>query len=167
MPRKKAAKKSAIETYELYFARIHDWEVSYFFGVNTEKEWNEGRHSEIMTLELEGEFLEPEKIQGRHVTITLSAKRRLDEEMANPEKLERDPGSIGYIHARGQEGSIVVFLPFLAFPSIITMLQAGKCQGVFFGGSKLRYGSASVRHFQLLGEKELQAEFAEPPCATD
>jgi len=47
------------------------------------------------------------------------------------------------------------------------MLQAGKCQGVFLGGSQLRYGKASVRHFQLLGEKELQEEMAEPVGMTD
>lgn len=167
MLRKKASRKSATKTYELYFVRIHDWEVSYSFGVNPNKECHEEPLSETMSLELEGEFLDPKKIKGRHVRVTLYADRRVDEQMADPEKLKRNPGSIGYIHARGQEGSVVVFLPFLAFPSIMVMLQAGKCQGIFLGGSQLRYGNASIRHFQLLGEKELQEEMAEPVWITD
>jgi hypothetical protein len=167
MPRKKTARKSTKETYELYFARIHDWEVSYSFGVNTDKEWHEEPLSETLSLELEGEFLDPKKIQGRHVRVTLYADRRVDEQMAEPEKRKRNPGSIGYIHARGQEGSIVVFLPFLAFPSIMAMLHAGKCQGVFLGGSQLRYSRAPIRHFQLLGEKELQEEMAVSAGVTD
>ncbi len=164
MPRKKALENSARETYELYFVRVHDWEVSYFFGVNPDKESYEyeGPHSEILSLALEGEFLEPTKIQGRHVTVSLSASRHIDQEMADPKLLKSNPGSIGYIHVRGQVGSVVVFLLFLAFASITTMLQAGKCQGVFLGGNQLRYGKASIRQFQLLGEKALQEEMAEP-----
>ena len=169
MPRKKVSEKSARETFELYFVLVHDWEVSYFFGVNPDKESYEyeGPQSEILFLELGGEFLEPTKIQGRHVTVSLSASRHLDQEMADPKLLKSNPGSIGYIHVRGQVGNIVLFLPFLAFASITTMLQAGKCQGIFLGGNRLRYGKASIRQFGLLGEKALQEEMAEPAWGTE
>ena len=50
MSRKKASEKPARESYELYFVRIYDWEVSYFFGVNPDKELYEGPHSEILSL---------------------------------------------------------------------------------------------------------------------
>jgi hypothetical protein len=82
-------KKKAVETYEPYPVRIIDWKVDYSLSLDKEGGISGGPFWEHCSLELQGEFLGPKKMEGRKVTITLLDSRSLDEEIAKPDSINQ------------------------------------------------------------------------------
>lgn len=160
MAKKKAGRKPKEELYESYAIKLFDWRLDYSFSAHKDSRWFDPL-SDYSSLEIDGEFLEPEKVKGRQLTLSFLANRELDEVIEDPSKLERDPVSIGSLTSRGKQSSYLGSLPFKAFPIVISMLENDKCQGILLHGTKLRYGSASIRSLHFVDERELIEEFAE------
>ena len=145
-------KKKPVETYESYPVRIVDWKVDYSLHLDKECRFSEGPFWEHYCLELRGEFLGPERIKGREVTIAFLADRELDQALTNPNSLKWEPKGVGGLKARGKRSDFIGSLPFQIFGPVLTTLQSGKIKYVIFNGNALRYGSASIKGITLTGE---------------
>jgi hypothetical protein len=107
---------------------------------------------EHCSLELQGEFLGPKKLEGREVTITLLGNRTLDEEIARPDSINYEPLGVGGLTARGKGATYIGSLPHQSFGLVLTMLQSGKIKHVILSGNALRYGHASIKGLTLTSE---------------
>jgi len=145
-------KKRTVETYESYPVRIIDWKVDYSLRLDKDGSISGGPFWEHCSLELQGEFLGPKKLEGREVTITLLGNRTLDEEIAKPDSINYEPLGVGGLTARGKEAAYIGSLPHQSFGLVLTMLQAGKIKYAILNGNALRNGHASIKGLTLTGE---------------
>ena len=135
-----------------YPVRIIDWEVDYSLRLDKDGSISGGPFWEHCSLELQGEFLGPKKLEGREVTITLLGNRTLDEEIAKPDSINYEPLGVGGLTARGKEAAYIGSLPHQSFGLVLTMLQAGKIKYAILNGNALRNGHASIKGLTLTGE---------------
>lgn len=145
-------KKRTVETYESYPVRIIDWKVDYSLRLDKDGSISGGPFWEHSSLELQGEFLGPKKLEHREVTITLLGSRSLDEEITKPDSIDYEPLGVGGLTARGKEATYIGPLPHQSFALVLTMLQVGKIKYVIFDGNALHYGHASIRGITLTGD---------------
>lgn len=78
------------------------------------------------SLELKGEFLGPDRVKGREVTITFPADRDLDRAIADPRSFTAEPEAVGGLTSRGEKSEFIGSLPFQVVGHILTTLQACK-----------------------------------------
>ena len=150
MSRKK--RKRAVEAIGSYPVRILDWKVDYALRLDRECRFSEGPYCEHYGLELKGEFLGPDRIKGREVTLTFLADRELDHAIAQPNSIAWEPKALGGLTSRGKNSNFIGSLPFQICGQLLNMLQCGKTNYVIFSGEAMRYGYASIQGVTLTGE---------------
>jgi hypothetical protein len=149
--RRKRRKKAAV-THVSYPVRILDWKVDYSLHLDPEGRFSAGPYWEHHSLELKGEFLGPDRVKGREVTITFLADRDLDRAMTEPSSFTGEPKAVGGLTSRGEKSDFIGSLPLQVVGHILTTLQAGKTRYVIFSAETMRYGRASVKGLYITGE---------------
>jgi len=145
-------RKRAIEAHGSYPVRILDWKVDYSLSLDKERRFAEGPYWEYYSFELKGEFLGPDRIKGREVTLTFLGNRELDQAIAQPNSITWEPKALGGLTSRGKSSHFIGSLPFQTCGQILNMLQCGNTTYVIFTGEAMRYGYASIQGVTLTGE---------------
>jgi len=145
MPRK----KKVVLTYENFVIEIKGWKPSYSIGLNVEMRLGEGHYFEHNFLELSGTFIEPPKLAGRSVNVSLSGDRVMSQAVMSDKVYSHEVRGIGYVNSRGNYSSCYLKLPYDAIPVVTTLLALGHCKYLGMIGEKLRYGSAVIRNVQF------------------
>ena len=153
MPRKKKAKRN-IENYENFLVEVATWVPSYSLGLNIEKRLGDGHYFEHYFIELSGVFLEPPKLAGRPVTVSLGGNRNMSQAIVSDDIYTHEVRGIGYVNSRGSQSSCFLSLPFDALPAVSTMLALSRCKFLVMHGEALRYGSALVRNARFAADQE-------------
>jgi hypothetical protein len=150
MPRK----KQVVLTYENFVIEITRWKPSYSIGLNVKMRLGDGHYFEQNFLELSGTFIEPPKLAGRTVRVSLSGDRTMSQAVSSDKVYSYEVRGIGYVYSRGKHSSSFLKLPYDAIPVVTTMFALGRCKYLGMIGERLRYGSAVIRNVQF--EEELE-----------
>lgn len=140
----KRSKKMAVESYDSYPVKILDWQTKYSLHLNKPPVLHLGPLWEYGNIDIQGELIAPEKVEGRNISIVLLADRKEDLVLAEPKKYDAEWSGVGSLSSRGNNIDYLGSVPFSAFEFILNMLQAGKFKYIILHGKSLRYGKANI-----------------------
>jgi hypothetical protein len=153
----KKRKKPSRNELEIYSIKILDWELSYSFSVNFNKEIIDGKFWEPLHLRLMGRFVHPEKLVNSTIEVTLIGDRSLVSVIENPEKYRHyEPSAVGTLKVRGKQREFFGSIPFDVLNNMSFLLQVGKIKFLVLDGQPLYRGSAPMRSISF--QKDFTAE---------
>jgi hypothetical protein len=129
-----------------YIFEIKDWEFSYSFAVNHNKNIIEGPFWEHTDLKVKGKLAHPEKLKDKEIEVTIMGSRRETRVVNKPEDYDSaEPKAVGTITIRGKQSELLCWVPFDAFQMLCSMLNAGRIKYLILTGQSLYHGSADIR----------------------
>ncbi|MBC8316507.1 MAG: hypothetical protein H8E41_01280 [Desulfobulbaceae bacterium] len=132
--------------FDLYILEIDSWDSPYSFGINITRHLSEGPFWEFSSINISGNFILPEKISGKDITISLYGSRDFIPYLNSPQKYDDyEPKSIGHLTIRGKQRNGHAFIPVDMFSFIMSMLSDGRFKFLKMNGHALYRGNASIR----------------------
>ncbi len=150
MPRKKTLKP--VQEYSSYPIKILNWTPNYSISLDKKRRFSIGPYSEHNSLEIDGQLLGPKKLAGREIDVMIFADRQKSMAMTSEDVYEKDPIAVGGITSRGSNSDYYGSVPSDVYPSILTMLAAGKYKYLLLHGKAMKYGSASIEYMRFAEE---------------
>lgn len=129
-----------------YVFEIEDWEFSYSFAVNHNKNIIEGPFWEHTDLKVKGKLAHPEKLKDKEIEVTIMGSRKETRVVNKPEDYDSvEPKAVGTMTIRGKQSELLCWLPFDSFQMLCSMLNAGKIKYLMLHGQALYRGDADIR----------------------
>ena len=148
MPRQKKQTKPVREI-EFYVIEITNWKYSYSLSLNDQENLKDifgpGLYREHCSLKLSGVFLEPKKIAGKDLKISIFASRDMVEVLNKPEDFPRASAKgVGGLTVRGKTREYYGSIPQDIFTVTANMFAAGKIRYLTMLGETLYRGKALI-----------------------
>lgn len=153
MARKRKKKDTPItESYEI---KVEDWEVDYFFGINTAPKIIEGVYWGSSRLILIGNIIRPALEKANKARIEIAADPRLDDHWKQ-EPTILSAKAIGWMEMpRGDEKIIFnCSIPSWSLPYIAVAVQSGKIKYASISGTKLKWRRGTISMISLSMHEE-------------
>jgi hypothetical protein len=142
-------KKKPEKQIAFYVIEINDWKHSYSLSLNDNDSLRDlfgpGLYREHKSLALSGVFLEPKKVAGKDLKLSLFGSRDISEVLNKPEDYPRaSVKAVGGLTVRGKTREYYGSLPMDMYILIANMLAAGKIKYITMLGDSLFRGKADI-----------------------
>jgi hypothetical protein len=142
-------KKKPEKQIAFYVIEINDWKHSYSLSLNDNDSLRDlfgpGLYREHKSLALSGVFLEPKKVAGKDLKLSLFGSRDISEVLNKPEDYPRaSVKAVGGPTVRGKTREYYGSLPMDMYILIANMLAAGKIKYITMLGDALFRGKADI-----------------------
>ena len=152
----KRRKKKSIQITESYEIKVEDWEVDYFFRLNTApKDIIPGVYWESSRLILIGSIIKPAIEKTSKARIEIAADPQLDDHWQSKPTIV-SAKAIGWMEIPRGDDRIIFncSIPSRSLPYIALAIQSGKIGYVSISGTKLKWRRGTISDLSLSTQRE-------------